>query len=104
MPDQPLTREDVEVLRNEQWMPIKWARRNHFDGSPQAVSIELMRSPFYTGERYAVRNGLGRCLNKSGEWELEPMPSSRDDAFYERCRFDSFAAAEAAMAGEGEDK
>lgn len=29
----------------------------------------------------------GCCLNKSGEWELEPIPSSRDDAFYARCRW-----------------
>lgn len=29
----------------------------------------------------------GDCLNKSGEWEREPMPSSRDDEFLERCRF-----------------
>lgn len=27
--------------------------------------------------RYAVRQA-GACLNKSGEWEFEPMPSSRD--------------------------
>jgi hypothetical protein len=40
----------------------------------------------------------GRCLNKSGEWEWEPMPSSRDDEFLARCRFDSAVAARAALA------
>lgn len=35
---------------------------------------------------WAVRR-LGRCLNRDGEWEYEPRPSSRDDAFKARCRF-----------------
>ena len=35
---------------------------------------------------WAVRLN-GECLNKSGEWEWEPMPSSRDDEFLARCRF-----------------
>ncbi|BCY18672.1 hypothetical protein hrd7_25210 [Leptolinea sp. HRD-7] len=32
-------------------------------------------------------------LNTSGQWEYEPMPSSRDDAFLKRCRFASIEAA-----------
>ena len=32
---------------------------------------------------------LGECLNKNGEYEPEPQPSSRDDGFLDRCRFDS---------------
>ena len=32
---------------------------------------------------------LGDCLNRNGEWEYEPIPSSRDDAFFARCRFAS---------------
>lgn len=35
----------------------------------------------------------GDCLNKAGEWEYEPLPSSRDDAFIARCRFASAADA-----------
>ena len=35
---------------------------------------------------WAVVEG-GACLNKSGEMEYEPRPSSRDDAFFDRCRF-----------------
>jgi hypothetical protein len=61
-------------------------------------------------ERCAQRDGSylwrvtkrGDCLNKDGEWEYEPLPSSRDDAFLERCRFDSaetaITAARAAIA------
>jgi hypothetical protein len=26
-------------------------------------------------------------LNKLGEWEFEPLPSSRDDDFLSRCRY-----------------
>ena len=50
------------------------------------VTFARMRSPFYEGERWAVRQGC-RCLNKDGGWEIEPQPSSRDDEFYSRCRF-----------------
>ena len=38
---------------------------------------------------YAVRQA-GAVMSKSGEWEHEPIPSSRDDAFFFRCRFDSW--------------
>ncbi len=41
---------------------------------------------------WAIRSGAC-CLNKSGEWEDEPIPSSRDDAFISRCRFDTAAVA-----------
>lgn len=42
--------------------------------------------------KWAVRSG-GQCFNKQGEWEYEPLPSSRDDEFLERCRFNSFIEA-----------
>lgn len=29
----------------------------------------------------------GNCVDRDLEEEYEPMPSSRDDAFFERCRF-----------------
>lgn len=48
-----------------------------------------MNSPFYEGERWAVRRGENVCLNRHGEWEYEPSPSNRDDEFYDRCRFES---------------
>ena len=45
----------------------------------------------------------GAVLAKDGEWEVEPQPSSRDDEFYARCRFDTFEEAlEAARAAEPE--
>jgi hypothetical protein len=35
---------------------------------------------------WAIRK-RGWCLNRAQEWEYEPLPSSRDDEFMERCRF-----------------
>lgn len=36
----------------------------------------------------------GNCLNKEGQWEYEPLPSSRDTEFLARTRYDTpFAAA-----------
>lgn len=38
-------------------------------------------------------NHHGNVLNKDGEWECEPQPSSRDAGFLARCRFSSVEAA-----------
>lgn len=54
-----------------------------------------------TAERRRQRDGsslwavkrLSECLNSGSEWEYEPIPSSRDDAFIARCRFPSLGAA-----------
>jgi len=35
----------------------------------------------------------GNNLAKDGTWEYEPLPSSRDDEFYARCRFDTLQEA-----------
>ena len=62
------------------------------------VRIEACRQR--DGSRlWAVRNSFGDVLNKQGEWEWEPQPSSRDEAFLRRCRFDTpLAARDAYMA------
>lgn len=52
------------------------------------VKFQRMISPFYDGEKWAVRR-RSFCLNLDAKWEVEPMPSSRDDKFYARCRFAS---------------
>lgn len=49
------------------------------------VMIEAVKQPA-GHDLWAVRY-MGEVLNKRGEWEYEPLPSSRDDAFRERCRF-----------------
>jgi len=45
-------------------------------------------------ELWAIREG-GCCLNKKGEWEHEPIPSSRTKSFLMRCRWKSAEAAAA---------
>jgi hypothetical protein len=42
--------------------------------------------------RWAIRHA-GCCLNRKAEWEFEPIPSSRTDAFFARCRYDTIEEA-----------
>ena len=74
------------------WIPVTWEREDPTKiqcGSCNNIQIHRMDSPYYEGIRYAVRDGH-TCLNTDLEWEYEPSPSNRDEAFYERCRFKSF--------------
>lgn len=60
----------------------------------ETVAYALKENPLITidntfrgrEDKWAIRQN-GRCLNKDGEWEYEPMPSSRDEDFFARCRF-----------------
>lgn len=38
-------------------------------------------------DTWAVTRGGCECMNKDGFWTYEPLPSRRDKAFLERCRF-----------------
>jgi hypothetical protein len=50
--------------------------------------------------RWAVRN-MSNCLAKDGEWEHEPLPSSRTDEWLETVRWDDVGdAIDAAIAAE----
>lgn len=60
---------------------------------------EIIRTDQRTGPAKWKVYKEGYCLAKSGDWEYEPMPSSRTDDFIERCRFDS--AQEAITAARG---
>jgi len=67
----------------------RYQLREQFDKHVvDGVTFDRTRSPFYAGEKWAVRCG-GSCLTKKGEWEWEPQPSSRSETFYRRCRFKS---------------
>lgn len=55
------------------------------------VTLERVRRRGHP-DRWAVRR-WGSVLARTGEFEHEPMPSSRDDAFFERCRFETVADA-----------
>lgn len=65
-----------------------------FDGGCE-VRVERARQ-MQGPALWAVRC-FGDCLNKSGGWEFEPMPSSRDDEFLARCRFASMPEAMQAL-------
>ena len=59
-----------------------------------AIKIERVQQ-IDVPDLWAVRRH-GDVLNRSGEWEWEPMPSSRDDEFLVRCRFSTHTEAIAA--------
>jgi hypothetical protein len=87
------------TLSDDNVKPTRWvlaeADLSQRDG--RAIpAIDLMLSPFYDGPRFAVRDAPF-CLTIHGEWEYEPLPSSRDDAFYARCRFATLDAAVKAL-------
>lgn len=59
------------------------------EGEMGVIDVRLER----VGQRedddlWAIRD-KGFCLNKLGEWEYEPQPSSRSAAFIRRCRWKS---------------
>jgi len=84
---------------DKMWTPCEWIRVfEHEEMVSLPMLIRLMNSPFYDGDRFAVRQGNDFCLNKDGILEWEPRSSERDDEFYERCRFKTFEDAEAALA------
>lgn len=80
-------------------MAVVWEREedmaDYLSGLP--LQITCSTSPFYEGVRFAVRFS-SIVLNSAGLWEHEPLPSNRNEEFYERCRFKSFE--EAAKAAE----
>lgn len=90
---------------SDEWIPTEWTQASclaAFNGTDPIIRRHV--SPFYAGERFAVHR-LGDVLNKRGQWEHEPLPSSRTQAFYKRCRFDTFEEAVSAAAiakGRGE--
>lgn len=60
-----------------------------YDDPVSPPTIVRHTSPFYKGVKWAVKWRGRNVLAKDGMWEWEPQPSSRDDQFYARCRFDS---------------
>lgn len=76
---------------SEQIRPVKWEVRSKWhdeigwsDAFVWTISVEDGGSAF----GYAVRS-MSRCLSRDGEWELEPIPSSRNDDWLDEHRFKS---------------
>lgn len=51
----------------------------------EGVTIEV--EWFGSGWGITKRNSTQFVLNKNGEWEYQPLPSSRTEDFYQRCRY-----------------
>jgi hypothetical protein len=71
------------------WIPQSWipddATQVEKARELRIVSVGQIEGP----DKFAVRLS-GNCLNRRGEWEYEPSPSNRDEAFMRRCRFKTF--------------
>lgn len=81
-----MTLDDGTVLEVKAY----WLKKPDKFGSG-AVTVEQVPGP--CGYKWAIRRGGGECLANDGEWEIEPMPSGRDEEFMERCRFDTIEEA-----------
>jgi hypothetical protein len=72
---------------------------NGWDDDPNALTVEWRGTGVW-----AVCNGSGHVLNHEMKWEREPLPSNRDAAFLERCRWvrsqEAIGAAEKAYSHE----
>jgi hypothetical protein len=81
---------------------ISWGFHGRDDDD---ITIDRMRQRDGS-DKFAVRYS-GCCINRNGEAEHEPRPSSRSDEFLARCRFDTFeeavAIAHARIAKEKKD-
>ena len=78
-------------MSKESFTAVAWTW-NYSDHS-HLDSIKIETAKQMDGSiKYAVRH-MGACLTVEGKWEFEPIPSSRDDAFFKRCRFDSWQQA-----------
>ena len=74
--------------------PIKWhVLGDAHEGTEVCIEAREQRD---RSTLYAVTR-LGSVLNTDGEWEYEPLPSSRDDDFLARTRFASLTDAGAAV-------
>ena len=69
---------------------LEWWKQYH-DDKLHHVTVKNMGNPDPDQpDRWAILSGGGnRCLNKEGDWVYQPRPSSREDDFYEQCRYAS---------------
>ncbi len=69
---------------NITWIACAWK----VQGLNSSLQVQHAPRLEHSDPYYAVRYE-GSCLNKDGEMEWEPRPSSRTEDFYNRCRFDN---------------
>ena len=87
---------DGEVaVRPEDWDA---AREWEYDG------MRIHKLEFEGGFRFCVKRGDHLILGRSGAWDYDRRPSSRDEEFFREFRFDSFRAALDALRAQGKEK
>lgn len=84
----------IPAFSDGQWLAAATAFELQWvsdDGGKQILNlVRRGRRP----EAWAIEL-FGEVLGRTGEWEDEPQPSSRDEAFFARCRWASPADAAA---------
>lgn len=72
-----------------------WWEKYPAEGRRYRMSVRKMGNPDPDGpDRWAIFGDSDRsCLAKTGRFEYQSLPSSRTDAFYQRCRYDSLEEA-----------
>lgn len=87
-----------DLLKHPTTYKLPWSRfKNGHDWQRAEVVATKFAEDGLTPTAWAVREG-GAVLTRRGQWEYEPSPSSRTDAFLKRTRFAT--AQEAAEAAE----
>jgi hypothetical protein len=74
------------TFMSSQWI---W-RADEVPGDVTPITIDRVCG--FHGVKYAIRQA-GACMDANGEWEFEPMPSSRSDEWLKRFRFKEWKAA-----------
>jgi len=80
-----------DLVPKAYWVPML----NDIDSDSLRISIEQRRGRDGRDRWAVLRNEL--VLNSDGEWEYEPSPSSRDEAFLKRCRYADLTSASLAL-------
>ena len=79
------------------WDVIRWERRA-IDSRGRPARYYITRYDQESGPpKFAVEDEQRYALNRGGDFEYQPGPSSRDNDFIQRCRYDTFDAAAAAL-------
>jgi hypothetical protein len=89
-----LTMETKEILRGLAEHAIEWELQPETSACA-GDEVILARRDGFNGRRWAIKQ-RGYVLNKSGEWEWEPQPSSRTEEWLKTVRWNTIEEAQVA--------
>jgi hypothetical protein len=82
---------------DEELMPVKYQYRPR-----DLATYDTVIYIVWMGSGWAISGESDRYVfNNDGKWEYQPMPSSRDEDFYRRCRYQSVKDAVAHLKAHG---